>query len=482
MRGLSGFIIDYLKKKGADYGDLRCVRTTTESIQVRDSAIEGFSTGLSAGIGIRALYRGAWGFASTNSMSEKDCLRAADQALSMAAAFSSANRSRVRLSGCEPHVDGYSTPFRIDPFTVPPEEKIGLLMDLTASALRAKDIAVCEAFMEFSREDKEFMSTEGAHITQSILTSGGGYHVIAEDGRDAQRRSYPDAHHGLFVTGGYEIFDELKMAESVGRVTGEARALLRARECPSKKTDIIIDGPQLALQIHESCGHPSELDRVLGSETGFAGGSFLTLDKRGAYRYGSKHVNIYADPGIDGGAGSYKYDDEGVRASRVDIVRQGVFMDYLTSRESAAVIGGRSNGSMRAEGWRGVPLVRMSNICIEPGEPSLEELIADTRDGILMSTNRSWSIDDLRLNFQFGAEAAYRIENGKVKEIYKNPVYYGITPEFWASCDGVCNRGEWRMWGLNSCGKGEPVQTANVGHGASPARFKGVDVGVSRDE
>lgn len=478
MRDILRFTAGYLKKKKLDYGDVRYERVTTESIQVRDGVIEGFSRDSSAGVGIRVLYNGAWGFAASNLLTEEDVVRTAERAISIARAFSSVNPGRVKLSESEACADTFVTPFKTDPFTISPEDKIGLLLDVTSLALKARGIAVCEAFMEFSRVDKEFLSTEGAAISQSILTSGGGYHVIAEDGHDCQRRSYPDAHHGLFATKGFELFDELKMKESVERVTGEALALLKAKECPAKATDIIIDGPQMALQIHESCGHPAELDRVLGSEISFAGGSFLTLDKRGLYRYGSKAVNIYADPTIPGGAGSYMYDDEGVRARRVELVREGIFLNHLTSRESAAAVGERSNGSMRADGWKGLPIVRMSNICIEPGALSLADLIADTDDGILLSTNRSWSIDDLRLNFQFGTEVAYEIKKGRLGRMYKNPVYHGITPGFWASCDGVCGKDEWRLWGLNSCGKGEPLQVANVGHGASPARFRNVSVGV----
>ncbi|MEK7680033.1 MAG: TldD/PmbA family protein, partial [Deltaproteobacteria bacterium] len=244
---------------------------------------------------------------------------------------------------------------------------------------------------------------------------------------------------------------------------------------------VILDTTQLALQIHESCGHPAELDRVLGSELGFAGGSFLSLDKHGIYRYGSPQVNLYADPRDPGGAGSYCYDDEGVRAQRVDLVRDGVFAGYLNSRESAGATGMRPNGSMRAEGWDSGPLVRMSNISIEPGTPTLAELIADTKDGLFLSTNRSWSIDDQRLNFQFGTEIAWEIKNGRIRQVYKNPVYYGMTPVFWSACDAVCSKADWRMWGLNSCAKGEPLQTASVGHGASPARFRGVSVGVMKE-
>lgn len=432
--------MDYLKKKGVDYGDLRYERITRESIQVRDGVIETFSTDESVGIGIRVLNRGAWGFASSRAASVEDAIKTADEAIAISAAFSAVNPKKVRLPEREPCIDTYMTRYEIDPFRISPEEKIGRLSEITGAALRIKNIAICDAFMEFTRVEKEFLSTDGSDISQSILTSGCGYYVIAEEGTEAQRRSYPDAHHGLFATKGFEIFDELGMKESVEKVAEEARMLLKAKECPGKTTDIIIDGAQLALQIHESCGHPAELDRALGSEISFAGGSFLTPDKRGSFIYGSKDVNIFADPTLAGGAGSYKYDDEGVRARRVDLVKDGIFQNYLTSRESAAVIGEESNGSMRADGWSGAPLIRMSNVCLEPGDVSIEELIADTKDGIMLSTNRSWSIDDLRLNFQFGTEIAYEIKKGRVTQAFKNPVYYGITPKFWGACDGVTDK------------------------------------------
>ena len=480
MKGIFVSILARLKKLGVDYADIRHERIMTESMQALDGEVEGFSTDTSAGVGVRVLYKGAWGFAATNIVTGESAMKAAKEALAMARAFSAVNTGKARLSVSEPFVESYSTPYEIDPFSVASDKKISLIAGVTGAALREKGISSAEAFLEFSRAEKEFCNTDGAFISQTILTSGGGYHVIAGDNDDAQVRSYPDGHHGLFATRGYELIEELDFMGSLPRVTAEARSLLYARECPSGVRDIIIDGPQLALQIHESCGHPAELDRALGAELGFAGGSFLTPDKLGTFRYGSPIVNIYADPNEPGGAGSYRFDDEGVRAQRVDLVRDGVFTGYLTSRESALAVGGVSNGSMRGEGWGGLPLIRMSNVCITPGQGTLDDLVSDTKDGILMSVNRSWSIDDRRLNFQFGAEIAWEIKNGKVKEAFRNPVYYGSTPGFWASCDAVCGRSEWRLWGLNSCAKGEPMQVAHVGHGACPARFRSVKVGVGK--
>jgi TldD protein len=262
------------------------------------------------------------------------------------------------------------------------------------------------------------------------------------------------------------------------RVAEEAVALLSAPQCPSGRRDIIIEGGQLALQVHESIGHPIELDRVLGTEASYAGTSFLTLDKLNSLKYGSGIVNVVADATVPGGLGTFGYDDEGVPAQRVDIIRDGLFVGYLTSRETAPVIGRRSGGAMRADGWRNIPLIRMTNVNLLPGDRELDDLIADTDGGLYLATNRSWSIDDHRLNFQFGTEIAHEIKGGKLGQMYKNPTYTGITPEFWNSCDAICDHRHWQMWGTPNCGKGEPGQTAHVGHGVAPARFRNVQVGV----
>jgi TldD protein len=244
---------------------------------------------------------------------------------------------------------------------------------------------------------------------------------------------------------------------------------------------LVIDSSQMALQVHESCGHPIELDRVLGMEASFAGTSFLTVDKLDRLQYGSEQVNIDADATAPGGLGTFGYDDEGVPAQNVPIVEAGRFVGYLTSRETAPIIGRRSTGASRAAGWNVIPLIRMTNINLRPGAAgTLDDLIADTSDGLFVSTNRSWSIDDRRLNFQFGTQVGWRIRKGRLAEMVKNPTYTGITPQFWGSCDAICDAGEWRLWGVPNCGKGEPMQTHRVGHGSAPARFRKVRVGVGR--
>jgi len=253
---------------------------------------------------------------------------------------------------------------------------------------------------------------------------------------------------------------------------------LRAPQCPSGVKTLILDASQTALQIHESCGHPTELDRVFGMEAAYAGTSFMTPDKLHHLRYGSGAVTITADALTPTGLGTFGWDDEGVPAQRTYLIKDGLFVGYLTSRETASVMGQESNGTMRADGWNRIPLIRMTNVNLEPGESTLEEMIAGTRDGVYMETNRSWSIDDKRLNFQFGTQLAYAIVNGKRAGLLKNATYAGITPEFWNSCDAVAGHAEWKVWGLANCGKGQPPQVAHVAHGAAPARFQNVKVGI----
>jgi TldD protein len=241
---------------------------------------------------------------------------------------------------------------------------------------------------------------------------------------------------------------------------------------------VILDATQLALQVHESCGHPIELDRVMGTEASYAGTSFLTLDTLGSYRYGSDIVNIVADATIPGGLGTFGYDDEGVPGQRSPIVQDGTFVGYLMSRETATMMGLESNGCMRAAGWNRLPLIRMTNVNLEPGDWSWDDLLADTDEGLYLEMNRSWSIDDRRLNFQFGTEVAREVKGGRLGQLYKNATYTGITPKFWAGCDAICGSAHWRVWGIPNCGKGQPGQIAHVGHGTAPARFRNVQVGL----
>ena len=304
--------------------------------------------------------------------------------------------------------------------------------------------------------------------------------AVASDENGIQRRSYPNSAGGMHLGAGYEVLGEFALEDHAARAGEEAVALLTADPCPVGEKDIILDWSQLALQIHESCGHASELDRVLGMEANFAGRSFLTTEKLGNFTYGSEQVNLVADNTLERGLATRGWDDEGVAAQKFHVVENGQFKAYLTSRELAAVEGNtRSRGCNRASGWNRIPIIRIPNLGLAAGEWDLDDLIADTEDGIWMETNRSWSIDQMRLNFQFSTEMGWEIKKGKKTRMLKGATYQGRTPDFWAACDAVCSEKWWKPYGVMNCGKGEPGQIARMTHGSAPARFRKIRVGVS---
>jgi len=480
MKNKLGNVLDWLKGKSVDYADCRYVRTESESIQVTNGVVDTLSKDVNVGVGVRVLHNGAWGFAAIASTREADVKKAANKALQTAKASYMPKKDAVKLAEQEAYKDHYVSPCEKDPFTVPTDQKVGLLLEISEKLKSDDRIKTAQATMDFYKTNKLFCSTEGAEIEQDIVESGAGYETIAIDGNEVQKRSFPNSHRGDYGTRGYEYIEQMNLLENVDKTREEAIQLLSAEDCPDTEKDIIICGSQMALQVHESCGHPTELDRVLGTEISLAGGSFMQIDGINSLKYGSDIVNIYADATIPGGLGSFGYDDEGVKAQRSPIIKDGLHVGYLTSRETAPIVGQRSNGTMRADGWNRIPLIRMTNINLEPGEWELDDLIADTDDGIFFDMNKVWSIDDRRLNFQFGVECAWEIKNGKLGRMFKNPLYTGMTPKFWNSCDAICNKNHWHIWGVPNCGKGEPMQTARVAHGTAPTRFRKVKVGVSK--
>jgi TldD protein len=472
--------IELLRGRGVGYADARLVRSLAEVLVMRNGELETASLTESEGFGIRVLHEGAWGFSSSSDLSADSVPAVAEEALAIARASALVGEHNVVLDGQEAVVDSYSTEAAEDPFEVPLTDKLAILSASCEGMSKTSDVKLATASMMNFKTEKLFVSTEGSEIEQSIVEAGGGIAATAMDGDDRQTRSYPASFRGDYATAGFGFTRSLELAANAERIGAEAAELLRADDCPARNTTLIIGGSQLALQVHESCGHPIELDRVFGTEASYAGTSFLTVDKLGEFRYGSDIVNIVADATVPGGLGTFGYDDEGVRASRTDIVRDGIFSGYLMSRETAPRIGLRSNGTMRADGWERIPLIRMTNVNLLPREGTLEEIIADTEDGIFVEANKSWSIDQRRINFQFGCEIGWEIKSGRRVRMLKNPVYTGITPEFWGACDAIAGPSEWHVWGIPSCGKGEPGQVAHVGHGVSPARFRNVEVGVKR--
>jgi TldD protein len=374
-------------------------------------------------------------------------------------------------------VDDYETPHEENPLDVAPSEKIDMLIGVTETMGAVEGVRVARASLCFWETDKWFVSSQGHRLHQHLLESGGGFDATAVGREETQRRSYPQS-FGQYETGGYETIRAWDYPGNAGRIAEEAVALLSADELEEQETVLILEGSQLGLQIHESVGDAIELDRILGWEAAFAGTSHLELPRLGEHQYGSPLMNITADATLPRGLGTFGYDDEGTKAQRVDIVRDGIWVGVLSGRDSAAIAGLPPGGMVRADGYNRLPMVRMTNVGLLPGEGTLDDIVADTDKGVYMATNRSWSIDDKRLNFQFGCEIAWEIRDGKLGRMLKNPTYTGITPRFWGTMDRLAGEGERVHWGTPNCGKGQPMQVAHTGHSASPARFSSVRVGV----
>jgi TldD protein len=470
--------IELATHRGAHYADARIVENQSESLLMRDGIVEILDSSEDHGFGVRVLLDGGWGFASSHVVRPAEIERITEQAIRIARASARVPGGTVDMGPPVASRGTYVTPIQIDPFSVPLDQKIGVLSAADAGMARAAGVRVRESNLVFIKEKKWFVNSEGARTEQTIIETGGGMVATAVGEGEVQSRSYPTSFGRQQLTAGWEAVEQWDLPGNAERIGNEAVALLTAERCPAGISDLILSGDQVALQVHESCGHPIELDRVFGTEAAYAGTSFLTTEKLGSFRYGSDQVNLTAESVRPTGLGTFGWDDEGVPAQSTPIVREGLFIGYLMSREMATRIGLKSNGCMRASGWNRIPLIRMTNVSLEPGQWSLQDLVADTEDGIYMETNRSWSIDDRRYNFQFGTEIGYEIKNGKLGRLYRNPTYTGITPEFWNSCDAVCGEQDWRMWGTPNCGKGQPSQIAHTGHGAAPARFRQVRVGI----
>jgi TldD protein len=475
VRELCDAAVEAALRLGASYADARAVVRRAQSVATKNGRVESVNDLETEGIGVRLLVDGAWGFACDRRLTKEGAEEAARRAAEFARSAPSAHGRA--LAPIEARAGEYRTPIERDPFDVSLADKVAFCLR-AEEALRRPEVSIAMSAVRAQREHKWLVSSEGVAVEQETYETGAGIDAVAVADGVYQIRSYPSAHGGSSAAAGWEYVEGLGLEREAPRVAEQAAALLTAPVCPSGTTDVVIDAEQMALQVHESVGHPTELDRVYGTEAAYAGTSFLRPEDLGSLRYGSGLMNVTTDPTTPGGLGTFGFDDEGVAAAPSAIVAEGVLSGYLSSRETAARIGAGSGGSMRAEGWNRMPLVRMTNLHLEPGEGSLEELVGGIDDGLYLETNRSWSIDDKRLNFQFGTQVAWEIKGGRLGRMFRDATYTGITPVFWGSLDAVGGPDEWRLHGLTNCGKGQPGQGAHVSHGASPARFRGVQVGV----
>lgn len=472
--------LDAALEAGASWADVRGMTINTERLAAKQGRPSQVNISESNGLAVRVLAAGAWGFAAAP---EPGADAAAEAARHAVANAREAGRLMLRPVAPVPEptrVDRYETPSRVDPAGVPLSTKLELLCEASGKLAEVPGVTVGEAVMGFITERQQYLDSSGSQLDQTIRFAGVGMTAYSSGPGGIQKRSYPNS-WGQWITGGYELVEEVDLLAHVAATAQECVDLQTADPCPSGTFDLILDPRQLMLQIHESVGHALELDRVLGIEADFAGTSFATTNYLGKLQYGSPLVNLTADATLPRGVATFGYDDEGVAAQRWPLVKDGVLSGYFTSREFAGAIGEeRSRGAMRAEGWQHVPIVRMVNLSLEPGRDplTLDELIADTKHGILMDTNRSWSIDQQRVNFQFGCELAWEIRDGKRVRLLRDPTYQSLTTDFWGSCDAICDSREWQPWGLYNCGKGQPMQVAQMTHGSSPARFRQITCGV----
>ena len=458
------------------YAEARHVATDGQHVLVRNGHVEQVGNESSDGIGVRVRAGGGWGFAATREAT----LAGAEHALARALAIAERQPAApaAPLAPVAPARGHWSSGFDTDPFDVSLEDKLALLVCAEAALRGDPRIVRSEADCSGRRVRSSLASTDGAACTQQRVECGAAVAAIAVEGDELQVRSYPG---GDAACAGWEHVLGLDLAGHAPRVAQEAIELLSAPPCPSGQTTVIVGGAQLALQIHESIAHALELDRMLLQEAAYAGTSWVSASGLGTLRYGSERLRITADATLPGGLGSFGWDDEGVPATRITLIDDGILRGVLSDRQSAAAIGmERSGGCARADGFARQPLVRMTNVSIEPGDAgTLADLVADTGEGLYLETNRSWSIDDRRLNFQFGTETAREIRGGELRRLLRNATYAGVTPRFWSGLDAVCSDSEWRLWGVANCGKGEPGQIMGVSHGAAPARFRDVRVGVA---
>ena len=480
MRDFAKLALDTCLAGGASYADIRIIFSRREDMTLRNGVLGSVNKPETLGFGIRVIVRDSWGFAASSELNAEEIKKTAALACETARASSTLMIDPVRLAD-EPVYDTvWTTPCIIDPFKVSIEEKLGFLSKIDEILRKSEKIKVAESTMRFWNEHQWLATSEGTFIDQNLIRSAAGYSASAVENGEMQRRSYPSSHGGLAMTLGYELVKGSDLLENAERIREEAVALLSAPVLPPGERDMILDPAQLALQIHESCGHATELDRVLGSEANYAGRSFLTLEKHNELKYGSDIVNLVIDGTVPGGLATVGYDDDGVRASRNYLVKNGLFVGYMTNRELAHVVREeRSRGCNRADGYQNLPMVRQNNLMLLPGKGSFEDLLADSPGAIYMVNNKSWSIDQLRVNFQFGCEVAYEVtKDGKLGKMYKNPNYQGLTTEFWNSCDFICGPEEWVLLGVTNCGKGQPGQGAEMSHGCAPSRFRNVTVGI----
>jgi len=465
------------KKLGATYADIRINRYRRESVTTREQQVQNVSRSQSFGFGVRVLVKGTWGFASSNNMTPEEAGRISQQAVEIARANSVYQRTPIHLAPAPMTVTSWRSAFEKDPFDVPVEEKVHFLLKLNETAMKTQGVSFVNSSLSFVNEQKFLATSDGSRIEQYLIRTLPEFVVTAvnRDKGDFQTRRSLGGPQGR----GYEYLEKYPWVAEVQQAGEEAVAKLKAKPVEPGKYDLVLHPSHLWLTIHESAGHSTELDRSLGWEANFAGTSFLTPDKTRKLQFGSKIVNFVADRTQSAGLATVGYDDEGVPAQRWHLVKDGVFVDWQTTRDLAPLAGHKASyGCLHAQSWGDVPFPRMPNVSLEPSgdEVSLDGLVAGIEKGVLIYGNGSFSIDQQRYNFQFGGQTFWEIKKGKVIGMLRDVAYQSRTTDFWGACDGLGGAATYELGGAFNDAKGQPVQANAVSHGCPVARFRQINV------
>ena len=477
MKAVISDIINKLDLPEVDFADVRYTSTDKENIVFQNKILKHTSNSKDyKALGIRVLINGTWGFAGITSFSSYEIDKAIKKAINNAKTAALFRKDKVKLTPVKPIVSSYIFKPKINPFTLDKEYKINYLKEIAEKIHSHEKIVSSSLFTGFYRQYKIYANTEGTFVDSLVYNTNGYFMIFSSNGKEIMRRTFPGLH--CTERAGFEAILGYKMYENADKIIKEAIDLLDAPRIEEDKADLIIDRSHLALTLHESVGHATEADRIFGKEISYAGKTFIKPKMIGSFKYGSPVVNIYSDSTDERGMGFHIVDDEGYPAQKIDIVKNGILVNQQTSREIAPLLGLTPSSNMKASNGDDIPLVRMTNFCLAPGKGSLQDLIKDTEKGYLINFTKTWSIDDNRNNFQFTTEIGWKIKDGEIVGIVKEPTYNAITPEFWNSCDKICGKEEWKMQGVSNCGKGEPGQLMYLSHGVAPARFRNVNVNI----
>jgi TldD protein len=477
LRDLADAALAAAKAAGASYADIRINRYRNQFIFTRDRRVQNIVNTESYGFGVRVIVDGTWGFASSSNVGKDEVASVSRQAAAIAKANRKLNAEPVRLAPVEAYNTTWNTPVEKNPFDMPLQPKLDLLLQIHEEALKIKGASFVSAAMQFVNEQKYFASTDGSHIEQSLIRSYPSFSVTSVDRGTGKfySRAALTAPMGM----GYEYVESYPLLEEARVAAEEAVAMHKAKPAPAGQKALILHPTNLWLTIHESVGHSTELDRALGYEANLAGTSFLTPDKLGKFEFGAGIVNLVADKTQDRAMATCGYDDDGVKTTRWHLVKEGRFVDYQTTRDQAHLIDQKaSHGCSYADSWSSIPFQRMPNVSLEPGEKDLTEqdIIGATDDGVYVKGDASYSIDQQRYNFQFSGQTFWEVKNGRITAQLRDLAYQSNTPEFWKACDLIGGRSTYALGGAFSDGKGQPVQINSVSHGAPVTRFARVNI------